>query len=601
MAEKTEKLKPKQAAKALAQVARQVYKASPFAVIIKLIDAVIDAVLPLFTAYLAAQATTALAEAYGGVAGAGERAVRYVVLTAVVGLTSLLWDTIARYINEYAQVRITNMMADNLIDKFIHLEFAQYDNKEVADLYDKADSFTNYAPRVFQDVSTIFSGLVQILFGLIALVTIKWWFGVVLLAAVIPSAYVQLKISRLQTEFWRGNVTKRRTASDIRWSIFRPKELLETRPYGVVDYLAQMYRTLRNEDVFRRVELERKHIISRIVSGVIEACGQLVVQVSIVIDIINRAQPIGQFVYVQQLVSRVMGSSSSLMNTFNGIDEQLATLYDYQKFLQLPEQTETGVTLAKFPQAIHIDDISFTYPGAARRVLKNVSMTIKRNEHIAIVGENGAGKSTLVKLITGLYSPTHGEILLDNQDIAGVTKPSWHQYVGVLQQETTPFWFATARENVYFGNVSKPFSEAQYKMAVEAAGAKEFISKLPKDRDTLLNKWSNHDDDTPGVEISGGQWQRLAIARNFYRDAELIILDEPTSAIDALAEARIFNYLFNKTNKTIITVSHRLSTVKKADVIYMMKEGRIVEHGTYDGLVQARGEFYAMFQSQLEG
>lgn len=600
MAEVKQKLKAKEALSVLGQISVQVYKAAPAAVVVKLIDAVVEAVLPLVTAFFAAQATTALADAYGGMVGAGDRAVRYVVLTAGIGLASLLWGTITRYINEYAQVRITNMMADKLIDKFIHLEFAQYDNKDVADLYDKADSFTHYAPRVFQDVSTIFSGIVQVVVGLIALVSIKWWFGVLLLLAVIPSAYVQAKISRLQSEFWRGNVAKRRTASDIRWNIFRPKELLETRPYGVVEYLAQMYRTLRNEDVFRRVELERKHIVSRVVSGVIEAVGQLAVEVSIVIDIINHAQPIGQFVYVQQLVSRVMGSTSTLITTFNGIDEQLATLYDYQKFIQLPEQDDMGTKLDKFPETIHIDNVSFTYPGATRRALKDVSFSIKRNQHIAIVGENGAGKSTLIKLITGLYNPTHGEIMLDNQDMAGIAKPSWHRYVGVLQQEFTPYWFATARENVYFGDVSKPFDEARYNIAVEKAGAKGFISKLPKGRETLLNKWTNHDDDTPGVEISGGQWQRLALARNFYRNADLIILDEPTSAIDALAEAKIFDYLFKETDRTIVTVSHRLSTVKKADIIHMMKDGRLVESGTYSELIGKRGEFYTMFESQID-
>lgn len=599
MAEKVEKLKPKQAITALVQVARQVYRAAPFAVAVKLVDAVVDAVLPIITAYLAAQATTALADAYGGMAGAGDRAITYVLLAAAVGLVSLIWATVTSYINEYAEVRIANMMSDTLIDKFVNLEFAQYDNKEVADLYDKAGNFTFYAPRIFQDISSIFSGIVRIIIALVALVTIKWWFGLVLLAAVLPSAFVQLKISRLQTAYWRGNVSKRRTASDVRWNIFQPKSLLETRPYGSINYLVQLYRTLRNQDTYRRVELERKYISHRIFSGVVEAFGQLVVGVAIVLDIINKAQPIGQFVYVQQLTGQVMGASFNLMSIYNGIDEQLTTLYDYEKFLQLPEQNENAIHLAAFPQAIHVDNVTFKYPGARNYALRGVSFTVKRNQHVAIVGENGAGKSTLIKLMTGLYDPTKGEIMVDNQDLAAVSKVSWHRYLSVLQQDYVSYWFASARENVFYGDVSKPFNEVRYKLAVDKAGAQGFIAKLSHGRETILNKWTNHDDDTPGVEISGGQWQRLALARNFYRDADLVILDEPTSAIDALAEAKIFDYLFKETEKTIITISHRLSTVKKADVIYMMKDGQIVETGTYDDLVNKQGEFYTMFQSQL--
>lgn len=599
MAEVNQKLKFKEAVSVLGQISLQVYKAAPMSVILKLINAVVDAVLPIVTAYLAAQATTALADAYNGVSGAGDRAVRYVVLTATIGLVSLVWDTVSRYVTEYAQVRITNMMADRLIDKFTNLEFSQYDNKEVADLYDKADSFTFYAPRVFEDVAQIFSGFLQIVIGLTALIAIKWWFGVVLFAAVIPSAIVQFKLSRMQAAFWRGNVSKRRTAGDIRWNIFKPKELLETRPYGVVGYLVDLYRQLRNQDVYRRVEMERKSIPRRMAANGLEAGAQLAVEVAVVVDIINHAQPIGQFVYVQQLVARVTGSFGTLSNTINNIDEQLATLYDYQKFLAIPEQDNSGLAVSAFPAAIHVNNVSFAYPGIAHRALSSVSLTIHRNQHVAIVGENGAGKSTLIKLLLGLYNPTKGEIMLDGTSLAAVTKQSWHTFVGVLQQDFVQYWFATAKENVFFGDVSMPFDEARYSTAIEKAGAKDFITELTHGRDTLLNKWTNHDDDTPGVEISGGQWQRLALARNFYRNAELIILDEPTSAIDALAEAKIFDYLFKETDKTIITVSHRLSTVKKADVIYMMKDGRIVESGTYNELIERKGDFYTMFQSQL--
>lgn len=600
MVQTKQHLTPKEMQRSLVSITVQVFKAAPGAVIAKLIDAVVSAILPIMVAYFAAQSTTALAAAYGGELEAGNRAVLFVLLTALVGLVSLVWGIVNNYIDDFARVRITNMMSDRLIDKFINLEFSQYDNKEVADLFDKADSFTTYAPFVVRDISTVFSGIVQIAISLVALTTVKWWFGLLLLCAVVPSALVQFKISRMQTEFWRGNVAKRRTASDIRWNIFQPKQLLETRPYGLIEFLVEMYRSLRNQDSFRRVELERKYLLHRLSSSIIETFAQLAVEISVVFAIIARSQPIGQFVYVQQLTSRIMGSASLLVRTVNGMDEQLATLYDYEKFMELPLQNETGGSLDKFPETIHVDKVDFTYPGAQDPALVGVTLSINKNQHVAIVGENGAGKSTLIKLIMGLYQPTGGAIKLDEQDLSDITKQSWHSYLSVLQQNYVDYWFATARENIFFGDVARPFDEGRYNLAIERAGAKGFIDKMPKGRDTLLTKWLHHDDDSPGVEISGGQWQRLALARNFYRDAELVILDEPTSAIDALAETKIFNYLFKESSKTIVTVSHRLSTVKKADVIYMMKDGRVVENGDYRALFEKRGEFYKMFQSQIE-
>lgn len=582
------------------RVAGIVYRAAPFAVVIKFVSALIDAILPIVTAYFAAQATTALADAYVGKPGAGDAAVWYVVLAAAIGVFSIVWDAAVRYLADVARQRITDTMVEKLVDQFTSLEFWRYDDKDTADTYDKADNFTHYAANIFDDVAQIFSNVVQLVIALVALLFIQWWFGLILLITIVPSAYIQWKVSRAQAEYWRGNVAKRRTASDIRWNVFKADALAETRQYGVVGHLLTMYREMRNIDNTARLSVERKYIFRRVIASLFEAIGQLVIEVLTVIRIIGHAWPIGQYVYVQQLVSRVSGSVGMLSSTFNNIDEQLASLYEYEKFMALPRMVDRGVEVKQFPGVLHVDNVSFTYPFTKRRVLKNVSLAIPAKQHVAIVGENGAGKSTLTKLIAGLYAPTKGEILLDNVDLQDCLLPSWHQHISVLHQDFLKYWFTTARDNVWYGDVSKKFDQKRYDMAIKKAGAVGFIDTLPKKRDTLLNKWINHDDDTPGVEISGGQWQRLALARNFYRDSELVILDEPTSAIDALAEAKIFDYLFKETEKTIITVSHRLSTVKKADVIYMMKDGEIVEQGTYEELVALHGEFYTMFESQIE-
>ena len=176
---------------------------------------------------------------------------------------------------------------------------------------------------------------------------------------------------------------------------------------------------------------------------------------------------------------------------------------------------------------------------------------------------------------------------------------SWHKQLAVLQQDYLGYAFATARDNITFGKVTRPFDQDAFDRAIDKAEARDFLEKLPKGVDSYVSPWMAHADGTNGVDLSGGQWQRLALARNFYRQAPIIILDEPTSAIDALAESRIFSHLFADTSQTLIIISHRITTIEKADVIYMLKNGRIVERGTSRELIAKKGEFFTMFESQI--
>lgn len=218
---------------------------------------------------------------------------------------------------------------------------------------------------------------------------------------------------------------------------------------------------------------------------------------------------------------------------------------------------------------------------------------------MAIVGENGAGKTTLIKVLTGLYLPTSGAMYLDGKSMKKIAIDSWHAQLGVLQQDYLSYGFASAKDNIYFGDVSGPLDSIRFEAALDRAEARAFLEKLPRGVDSYVINWMEHEDGTKGADLSGGQWQRLALARNFYRDSPIIILDEPTSAIDALAESRIFKHLFADKERTVITISHRLTTIEKADTIFMIKDGYLVEQGTHQQLVSLRGAYYHMFESQL--
>ncbi|MEO7904575.1 MAG: ABC transporter ATP-binding protein [Candidatus Saccharimonadales bacterium] len=599
MTDQKRKLSKKESAKAMVRVAALTFRAAPLAVVIKLIGALVTATLPLVTTFYAALTTTALAEAYAGDETAGGRAIMFVLITAALGIAMTAWSSLERYIDQLTRYKVDVAVNDQLYSQFLNLEFWQYDDKKTMDLFDRAKQFAGMFPYTFDRIAGLITQFFTMVAGIVALVFVSWWLGLIVLLAVIPSMVIQIKLSRLQNAHWTANIESRRVKNIIEWTLFEQKHIAEVRLYGVIRHLLDTRAKLRDSDEKQRIEFERGFILKRLGGDVLEAAAEITALLYTTLQIIAHAQPIGQFLYVQQVVSRALGGARGFVGQISQIDEDMAYLFDYQEFMQMPVTTVNQRALDTPPGEVSLKNVSFTYPGAKRRTLHGVSMTIKRGQHVAIVGENGAGKSTLIKLITGLYRPTEGKITLDDVDMHTIDIASWHAQLGVLQQDFVQYEFATARENVTLGDVNTPYSKQRFADALDRAEAADFTAKLPKGIDNYVLNWMEHSDGTKGVNLSGGQWQRLALARNFYRDSPIIILDEPTSAIDALAESRIFKRLFNDKDRTVITISHRVTTIERADVIYMLKDGKVVEQGTHAELVAVRGPYFTMFESQL--
>ncbi len=596
---KKKKLTPRQYVHAIFKVATVTYKAAPLAVMVQLVGSIITAVLPLVTTYFAAQATTALAEAYMGTKGAGDQAILYVVVTALLGIIMVAWRSVEQYVSQSMRYRVEAAISDHMYEHFLSLDFWRYDDKDTADLYDRATDFSRFFPYVFDRISSLVTQFITMIAGLVALTLVSWWLSLLVLVAIIPGIYIQFKLSRTQVAHRNANVTTRRSRYMIEWMLSNQRITAELRLYSVVKYLLNLRKKLRDKDEKERIDFERKYIFKRLGADALEAGAELAALLFTALQIIARAQPIGQFIYVQQVVSRALNGANGFVGQISTLDEDLANLFDYQEFMELPVGNRSGKKLGTLPEAIRFEDVTFRYPNSEKDVLKGVSLEIKKGQHVAIVGENGAGKSTFVKLLTGLYDPTKGKILLDGEDLQNISVESWHRQFGVLQQNAASYTFASLKDNVYYGDVNKPLDEERLMEALRKAEASDFVSKLPQGADTYIDTWMEDEEGNKGTELSGGQWQRLALARNFYRDSPLIILDEPTSAIDALAESRIFKRLFADKKRTVVTISHRLTTVEKADIIYMFEDGVVVEKGTHPELVKKRGAYYRMFESQL--
>lgn len=594
------KLTTKDYAAAIFQVAKITFVSAPLAAIVQLLGAIVTAILPIVTTYFAALTTTALADSYAGNPDAGAKAVEYVVITAILGMTMTAWTSVESYITQLMRYKVEAAMSDRMYEHFLSLEFWRYDDKETADLYDRATKFAGVFPYVFDRLASLVTSVISMVAGLVALVLVNWWLGVIILVAIAPGIYIQFKLSRIQTEHWNKNVETRRARSIIEYGLFQqPKHIAELRIYGMIRHLLDLRMSLRNKDEKDQIEFERRYIFRRLGADSLEAVAEVSALLFTVFQIINKQQPVGQFLYVQQIVSRALSGANSFVSQLSTIDQDLANLFDYQRFMELPIRDNKGHEV-KDAKAITFKHVSFSYPSSKALVLDDVSLTIKKGQHVAIVGENGAGKSTFIKLLLGLYIPTKGEIMIDGVDLKDISLSSWHKTMGVLQQDFLSYRFATVRENILFGDVSNGVDESRYEQAIDRAEARTFINKLYKKADSYVSTWMAGDDGNNGIDLSGGQWQRLALARNFYRDSPIIILDEPTSAIDALAESRIFKHLFADKTKTVVTISHRLTTVEKADCIYMFKNGALVEQGTHDELVKLKGEYYTMFESQIK-
>ena len=548
--------------------------------------------MPLLTAFFAAQTTTNLAAAFTGTPGAREKVLFFVIATALLGLATAGLASLSSYIDQIVRFKIESRISDMLYEHFVQLDFWRYDDKKTNDLFEKSQSFINFFAYVLDRAARLFEHLVGMIAALVGLAFISPWLSLALVLAIAPGLVLEYKMSRLQIGHWRKHVTERRKMRYIEYNIIQPNTISELRLYNLAKKMLTLRKMYRDKDQGGRLEFERRFIKWRFLSDVLQSLVQLGSLMWIVVRISERIYPIGQFIFVQQLVGRALGSANSLVSEIGSADEDFAKLYEYNEFMSIPK-TKTGTKkLGNIVESIRFENVSFSYPNTAKKVLQGISLEIKAGDHVAIVGENGAGKTSFIKLLLGFYRPTSGQIYINNALLSDMNLSEWHKKTGVLLQDFGKYIFATIGENITFGDIDRKPTKQRIETAMEAAEATQMIGELPHGLDTPAATWFEEDE---GIQLSGGQWQRTALARNFFRQAPVVILDEPTSAIDANAEANIFDRLFDKSNKnTVITISHRLTTIENADIIYVFKNGKIVQQGVHSELSKdINGEYFA--------
>ena len=487
-----------------------------------------------------------------------------------------------------------------ILEKALTLQLTHFEDSE---FYDKLTQARREASsRPLSLVNRTF-GLLQNLLSLasyaVLLFAFSPWAVLVLVLAGLPSFFAEAKFSGDAFRLFRWRSPETRMQMYLETVIAREDGVKEVKLFQLGPRLLQRYRDIFNK-LFRE---DRKLTLRRdtwgFFLGLISTAAFYGAYAWIVIATVNREITLGAMTMYLMLFRQGQSAVAAILTAISGMYEDnlyVSNLYDY---LEQPVISRSGTrTTGPDPaRGLELENVSFAYPGAAEFALENVSLQLRPGRSLAVVGENGSGKTTLIKLITRLYEPTQGRILLDGLDLAEWDIEALRRRIGVIFQDFGRYQFSVG-ENIGAGDVDNIDNKDRWVDAAERGMAAPFIDVLPDGYDTQLGRWFKD-----GRELSGGQWQKIALSRAFMRsDADILVLDEPTAAMDAASEAAIFEHFRQMSGrKMTILISHRFSTVRSADEIIVIDRGKVMESGNHDSLIAADGRYAQLFRLQAKG
>lgn len=464
----------------------------------------------------------------------------------------------------------------------------------------RADNYLGELTGYLEAYVSIISSVVHVLTLLIIIAGFLPIFLPIIIIAIIPGIlFDNRERSRLYRHI-NENTEGRRKAGASENNLTNTKDLQEVTLTQSFSFLDDKFWSFQKNftDRWRQIVLNWKagSEIYNLLSGSV----LLMFVFKVFLDAFRQLISVGDTLYRYRFLYQFQDGVISIFRKINDLSEQAIKMSDVYHVFNMTADFSDGELLFKKLEAgpeIIFDNVSFKYPNAEALVLKELNLKINSGEKVAIVGQNGAGKTTLVKLICKLYQTSGGEILINNKKLNDINIKDWHKNIGILFQEYNMYPQLTVKENILMGDAEAPIDEVAIRLAAEQADASEFINKYTNKYDQILGEKYKG-----GVRPSTGQWQKLAIARFFYRNSPLVIFDEPTAAIDAVSEYNIFNriYEFFK-GKTVIIISHRFSTVRNADRILVIDGGKIAEEGSHEQLMALNGKYAEAFLLQAKG
>lgn len=493
-----------------------------------------------------------------------------------------------------------NHSSIELMHKAATLDLSMFEDSEFYDKLERARRQTTGRVVLMSMVLSQLQDLITILFLGAGLVVFDPRLILLLVVAVIPSFLSEAYFSRSSYSLVRSWTPQRRLLDYLRYIGASVETAKEIKVFGLDKFLTGRF----GEVAARYYEANKALAIRRTIWGtllqVFSVAAYYGAYVLIILRTVAGAISIGDLTFLAGAFNRLQTQVQNLLSTFARITESALYLQDYFEFLAIRPGILDGPDAVDPPPAIRdgirFENVGFRYPGTEVWAVRHITFTLKAGEKLALVGENGAGKTTLVKLLARMYDPTEGAIYLDGTDIRSFKIAGFRRLIGVIFQDYVRFSF-TAAENIAVGQIGELGLEGRVIGAAEKSLADPVIRNLPGQYGQMLGKRF-----AEGIDLSGGEWQKVALARAYMRDAQLVILDEPTAALDARAEFEVFKRFAELTaGKTAVIISHRFSTVRMADRILVLKNGLLLELGTHEELLAQQGLYAELFQLQATG
>lgn len=583
----------------LGRTLKFVWQASPRAALLSSVLVLVQGIFPVLLLYLVKLLVDAVGQALTD-AGDMDLTQVFVILGAAAAVS--LVDIICRQAGEWATETLSLNVSDHVYSqlhrKSAAVDLAFYENPAYFDTLHRAQMEGPRRP------AAIVTNLTNLARNGIALTGISgllfffhWSVPLILFLAVIPGVLVKISYATELSAWQRRRTESRREASYLNWLLTGYVHAKEIRLLRLGQRFGRRFDELRRIIRAEKLALTRKISIRTIFAQLVSVAAVFGLLLLIVLRAVRGLISLGDLVMYYQAIQRGLDYFKNLLQGLSELYENNLFIAWYYEFMDVEEQIkDPPAPLAvpeRFNQGMVLEHVSFSYPGSDKTALDDLSLTIAPGEVVALVGPNGAGKSTLARLLCRLSDPDRGRILLDGSDIRNYRIADVRRKIAVMFQDFARYYL-TVGDNIAIGNVGLPADGPDIPRAAQKAGADNFIQRLPQGYATRLGKMF-----ADGRELSGGEWQKIALARTFLADSDLIILDEPASSLDADSEYELFeNFKKLLEHKSAVLISHRFSSVKMADKIIVLEQGRIVEQGSHAELLALGGEYKKWFEKQ---
>ena len=578
------------------------WEAKPSLVFAMAFICVFNGVAPVIGAMIGARILNALSQVYAGV----DLAFRVIAVLLVWQFGyNLLTTAVSRLYNLFSSIcgeLISNHVKLKIMRKAKTVDMVSFDSP---DFYAKMENATreagNRPVQIMSSTFSIGSTLISMISFIIILFAVNSWAPLLIVLVSIPSTVINFVFRKKNVNYMFRRSRSRREMDYYASAITNKDLVKEMRIFGLSDTFCEKYQTTFLSYFAGLKKLKLQECLWSLGATLLTSAVYCFLYIFLARGVYEGAYAVGDFSLYTGAINSISGGVGSLISTTASIYEGTLFINNLISFLKekptiVPVIDPPAHVARHSDHTISFEHVYFRYPGTNRDILHDVNLTIKPGQTVVIVGLNGAGKTTLVKLLTRLYDPSAGRILLDGRDIREYDVQELYELFGIIFQDFGKY-AVTARENITFGDVRRPEDPVDMQDAAAQSGADSFISALPGRYETPLMRYF----DESGAELSIGQWQKLSIARAFYADSDILILDEPTASLDPLAEQEIFQQ-FNtlRSGKTSVFISHRLSSATIADQILVMENGEIIETGTHAELMAMGGRYCELFTVQAE-